>query len=137
MADSSAPRQVPLQAPRQAGRPRWYVLGGPDGRTPVPATLLQWAAWSEHASRVVAVAIGVGPLRLRPSDAAPKPARISTVFLGLDHRFGDDDGAPLVFETLVFGGRFDGACRRYASWDAAMDGHLACLRALSADAEPW
>jgi hypothetical protein len=46
---------------------------------------------------------------------------VSTVFLGLDHRFGD--GPPIVFETMVFGGPFDQDCDRYESWDEAVAGH--------------
>jgi len=30
---------------------------------------------------------------------------VSTVFLGLDHQFGE--GKPLLFETMVFGGKLD------------------------------
>lgn len=32
--------------------------------------------------------------------------RVSTVFLGLDHQHGLD-GPPLLWETMVFGGKFD------------------------------
>ena len=28
--------------------------------------------------------------------------RVSTVWLGLDHRFGFDDGPPLIFESMAF-----------------------------------
>ena len=31
--------------------------------------------------------------------------RVSTVFLGTDHGYG---GEPLLFETMIFGGKFDG-----------------------------
>ena len=47
--------------------------------------------------------------------------RISTVWLGLDHGLGR--GAPLIFETLVFGGKLDGAMDRYANQHAALAGH--------------
>lgn len=43
---------------------------------------------------------------------------ISTVFLGMDHNFGD--GPPLVFESMVFGGEHQGECRRCATWDEAV-----------------
>jgi hypothetical protein len=46
---------------------------------------------------------------------------ISTVFLGLDHSFGN--GPPLIFETMVFGGIHDGECTRYSTWDQAVAGH--------------
>ena len=51
---------------------------------------LKWAKWFETASRTV---------------AREKVGRseVSTVFLGLDHRF-TADGPPILWETMVFGG---------------------------------
>jgi len=46
---------------------------------------------------------------------------ISTVFLGLDHSWGD--GPPLLFETMVFGGELDDLQWRYSTWDQAVVGH--------------
>lgn len=48
-------------------------------------------------------------------------ATVSTVFLTLDHNFGD--GPPVLFETLVFGGPLDQEMRRYCTWDEAVSGH--------------
>lgn len=50
--------------------------------------------------------------------------RVSTVFLGLDHRFGDE-GPPLLFETMVFPGEEwrEEFCERYCTWDEAVAGH--------------
>lgn len=48
--------------------------------------------------------------------------RVSTVFLGLDHRW-DTDGDPLVFETMIFGGINDQYQERYATYEAAEAGH--------------
>lgn len=56
-------------------------------------------------------------------DELPNGQRVSTVWLGLDHSFGN--GPPLIFETMVFGGRYprdlDG--ERYATRDEALSGH--------------
>lgn len=41
---------------------------------------------------------------------------VSTVFLGLDHGF---DGRVALFETMIFGGEFDGEMKRYETWDEA------------------
>src|SRR3990167_4608613 len=46
---------------------------------------------------------------------------ISTVFLGLDHNFGE--GKPLLFETMIFGGEKDGEQERWHTWDEAEQGH--------------
>lgn len=66
-----------------------YIL---QGKTVVPAADLdEWGQWFETTNRVVAqtrVANGV---------------EVSTVFLGRDHAFGG--GEPLLFETLIFGGK--------------------------------
>jgi hypothetical protein len=63
-----------------------YILRG---RVPEPCDdLIRWARWFEKADRHVAKT-QVGPLR------------VSTVFLGVDHSFGD--GPPVLFETMIFG----------------------------------
>lgn len=49
--------------------------------------------------------------------------RVSTVFLGLDHGSGRAGDAPVLWETLVFGGRCDKEMDRYTSRDDALDGH--------------
>ena len=46
---------------------------------------------------------------------------ISTVFLGLDHQYGE--GKPLLFETMVFGGELDQEQERYSTWEEAEEGH--------------
>ena len=46
---------------------------------------------------------------------------ISTVFLGVNHSF--DDGPPMLFETMVFGGKFDGKQTRCATWKQAEKMH--------------
>lgn len=85
-----------------------YIL---NGHEPVAVDLMTWARWLDKARverTVNKTDIGHG-------------LKISTVFLGLNHRFGD--GPPLLFETLVFGGPLDGEQERYATWDEAEAGH--------------
>lgn len=53
------------------------------------------------------------------------PCEISTVFLGLDHGWGD--GPPSLFETMVFGGAWDQDQERYCTWDEAEAGHKATV----------
>lgn len=77
---------------REAGGPLGkYVL---DGREIVQAPFLEWAEWFEHAhvtgARIVKHERTHGRF-------------VSTVFLGIDHRFaGTGEGPPLLFETMVF-----------------------------------
>jgi hypothetical protein len=47
---------------------------------------------------------------------------VSTVFLAVNHGFGDYTG-PLWFESLVLVGEMTGEMRRYATWDEAVAGH--------------
>lgn len=59
--------------------------------------------------------------------------RVSTVFLGLDHSFGLQDG-PILFETMIFGGPHDGYQKRYRTTEEAKKGHkAACALALPYD----
>lgn len=82
------------------------------GKTPVPADLMTWAKWFETADRKVA-ADEIGDVR------------ISTVFLGLDHSFGH--GAPLLFETMIFGGRHDQHQTRASTWEEAEKQHAEAM----------
>jgi len=85
---------------------RWYKLDV-DGRTPVLTD-----EPSIDDNRTVA--------KTKIGDVV-----ISTVFLGLDHRMDCMDGAgpPIVFETMVFGGKLDHSEGRYSTWDDAVEGH--------------
>lgn len=48
--------------------------------------------------------------------------RVSTVFLAIDHRHGND-GPPILFETMVFGGEHDEYQMRYSNMAEAKIGH--------------
>lgn len=98
-----------------------YIL---NGRAAVPAAdLITWGRWLEKADRKVAVDF-VG------ADDDENQVRISTVFLGLDHSFGE--GPPLLFETMVFGGALDGEQGRYTTWEEAEAGHRKMVGRVSA-----
>ena len=79
-----------------------------------PATFEEYAAWlngNSDCRRVALTKVGA--------------AAVSTVFLGLDHSW--DGGAPLIFETMVFGGPLDQEMTRYSTWDEAQRGHEAMV----------
>ncbi len=46
---------------------------------------------------------------------------VSTVFLGLNHNWGD--GEPLLYETMVFGGKLHNEMERYSTVEQAREGH--------------
>ena len=55
---------------------------------------------------------------------------VSTTFLGLDHSYGVGD--PVLFETMVFGGKLDQEQVRYTSWEDAKKGHKKMLEKVRA-----
>jgi len=85
-----------------------YIL---DGKTPVPCEdLIKWALWLENSKRHVGSEIRGN-------------VRVSTVFLGIDHRYPPAKGPPLLFETMVFGGEHDQDMGRCSTWDEAEKMH--------------
>lgn len=82
--------------------------------------LIEWAKWYETArSRSTAKTDinGVG--------------YVSTVFLGVDHRW-EDSGLPMLWETMIFykDGTTDDLQDRYTSHYAALVGHAKVVREL-------
>lgn len=108
-----------------------YVLGA-DARTPVPADLMTWAR-----SRARGATPQPGDGWARVAEDALGGVRVSTVFIGLDHRFGPEPGPPLVFETMVFGGVLDQEWERYSTWDEAAAGHAALVAAVARSLRWW
>jgi hypothetical protein len=94
-------------------RPRYY------DKDTTPIELMDWAHKFEDTEykRVAETTL-------------PDGTYISTVWLGLDHQFGD--GPPLIFETMVFdasmGTMFDGDYTdHYTLLSEAEEGHLAVV----------
>jgi len=79
---------------------------------PVPAELMEWARWFETGNRILG--------QDKIGDVL-----VSTVFLGLDHSFGD--GPPLLWETMIFGGKHEGYQERYSTKAEAQAGHSKAL----------
>ncbi len=75
-----------------------YVLDENGMVRPEP-DLLAWAKWFSEANRDV-------------KDERVGKARVSTVFMGLNHAFGG--GPPILWETMVFGGPLGGEQDRCA-----------------------
>jgi hypothetical protein len=60
---------------------------------------------------------------------------VSTIWLGIDQRFGED-GPPLIFETMIFGGPLDSWCERSSTEAEAVALHaLAVIEATAAEYE--
>lgn len=83
-----------------------YIL---NGKTPVLAP--NSFVWSQH----------MGTNRFNVRSSATSESRVSTIFLGFDHSFGQ--GPPLLFETMIFGGAHHGLQLRCSTWDEAVLQH--------------
>ena len=94
------------------GRPVYYDRQGK------PMTRQQWAEKFEdedyrHIARDV-----IGPEE--PLGPAPL-ITVSTFWLGLNHDWRSDE--PLIYETIIVGGRHDAIGMRYATETQAREGH--------------
>ncbi len=102
-----------------------YIL---DGHTPVAVDDLRpWAEWYETHRDEKRVA----------ETTLPSGVWVSTVFLGIDHQWGD--GPPLLFETMVFPSHGDFSeldCERCSTWEEAEAQHAAMVAKFSAEAQP-
>lgn len=70
--------------------------------------IIKWGKWMQIADRKIA--------RDTIDDIV-----ISTVFLGLDHSYGGK--IPILFETMIFGGKHDKYQNRYVTIEEALIGH--------------
>ena len=92
-----------------------------NGREPVRCSdLPSWKAWMETPGRLIQ--------DTSLEDTAHNLVRVCTVFLGIDVSFGL--GQPVLFETMVLGGRWDRELYRYCTWQAALEGHAAIVQGL-------
>lgn len=73
-----------------------YILDEHGEPRPEP-DMDRWAQWYEDS---------IHDLRRRVANDTVEGCRISTVFLALDHSFSDD-GPPVLWETMIFGGPLD------------------------------
>lgn len=108
-----------------------YVL---DGREPrLEPDVIEWARWMEQHRYGPRAGDPEGMDPWRVGSTHVGESWISTVFLGLDHQFGD--GPPMIFETLVFNGALADEQERYSTWDEAERGHEAMVKRVRASRE--
>ncbi len=81
-----------------------------------PVSMTEWARI--HSARI----------RVAQDTNVAGSADVSTVYLGINHRFGD--GPPLIFETMVFGGPLDQEQERYSTEAQARAGHAKWVEAV-------
>ena len=92
-----------------------------------PVKLETLKAWVEEVARRdrTAAETGVDPWRI--DETVIGEVEISTVFLGLDHNFLRR-GPPILFETMILGGRLDHSRNRCATWGEAQAMHAEAVR---------
>lgn len=83
-----------------------------------PVDLMTWARWYETADR------HVGNDRFGD-------VHVSTVFLGIDHSFGGKK--PLLFETMIFGGKHDECQTRCSTYEQAEKMHKKAVRLVKSE----
>jgi hypothetical protein len=104
--------------------PLQYILD--ENNKPVEADLFLWAAWMDNQTNRI-----VGYTQINSQ------VEVSTVFLGLDHNFSNE-GPPILFETMIFGGSCNENQWRWRTWDEAKAGHeFAVLTARLATRPRW
>jgi len=86
-----------------------YIL---ENGKPKDVPLMEWGRWMETGNR------RIGKTKIGDVE-------VSTVFLGLDHGFG---GKTLLFETMIFGGKYDEWCERYETMEEAKKGHAKAVK---------
>jgi hypothetical protein len=83
----------------------------------------EWAEWfGDFENRVI--------MKTQATDEAV----VSTMFLGVDRNY-TGTGAPILFETMIFGGIKDGEQRRYATREEALNGHWQMVDLAQEDAD--
>ena len=96
----------------------YYVL---ENHKVIPADKMTWERMMKN------------PETRRVAETIIGEAYVSTVFLSLDHSFGS--GPPLLFETMVFGGKFDQEPYLCTTWEEAIAMHeTTCERVRSTGA---
>lgn len=94
----------------------YFILN--DDHSTTPVDMMEWAQWlSADRNKVIVKQETFGEVR------------VSTVFLGLNHAWLGQ-GPPLIFETMIFGGKEDGYQDRYSTWDEAIKGHQKAIELL-------
>jgi hypothetical protein len=96
-----------------------------------PVKLETLKAWVEEVARRdrTAAETGVDPWRVGLAEIGE--VEISTVFLGLDQNHLRR-GPPVLFETIIFGGRLDYSRSRCATWAEAEAMHAEAVRLVRA-----
>jgi len=91
-------------------------------KTPVQCSSTgEWAQWFENARRIV---------KYNRVMLDGNFIDVSTVFLGIDYAVLSNSNKPLLFETQIFGGEWNGRVLRCSTWEQAEMQHENALQLL-------
>lgn len=101
----------------------YYILD--ENGTPQPESdILKWAEWFKQANRYIA-----------KNHTKRGRVFVSTVFISINHNFSISinhnfsiNSPPILWETMIFGSKYDGYQQRYTSREAALKGHKVAYR---------
>jgi len=100
-----------------------YILDS-DGHPVAETDLMVWAEWFERS----------GEMRI-VEQSAIEGCRVVTIFLSLDHSYGcANRDVPILYETMVVGGKLDQETQRYSTRDEAKEGHREMCNRIKAQA---
>ena len=85
-------------------------------KRPIRVSILEWAVWFE-----------AGKQRCLDEDVCG--IRVSTIFLGVDHSFGEG-GPPILWETMTFGDDEMGQERCSGTWEQAEEMHKRIVKSV-------
>lgn len=93
-----------------------------EAKTPVRCdNTAEWAQWFEIADRTI---------KYNQVMLDGERIEITTVFLGIDYSVLNNSNKPLLFETQIFGGDWNGRVLRCSTWDEAEKQHDDALQLL-------
>lgn len=86
----------------------WYILN--EKNEPIKSSIEEYVLWERE-----------NPKKKFVKQEYVGEVWVSTVFLGLDHRWDSD--VPILWETMIFNGKHDQYQDRYSSLEEAIKGH--------------
>jgi len=96
----------------------WYKLD--EDNNPIECSMREYTKWLDK-----------NPTKKAVRQEEIGKSYVSTVFLGLDH--GYKQGIPVLYETMIFGGKHDQYQERYTSLEDAVKGHKVAVELVKKD----
>jgi hypothetical protein len=107
----------------------YYYTVKPGGKVEPAEGLSAWAKWIEEVSNGKKKFEEGGRIVAQTEvEVEGKKVFVSTVFLGINHNFSAGRQPPVLFETMIFGGKHDEYQERYKTVEEAKKGHEVAIQ---------